>query len=409
MKKIYIALFLLLSLHFSTIKANTAERIVFDPEVEDIITEMAACLFEVAGLDMKRIKVILVVDEDINAFVSPDNQVFINLGLLSETEKPEEVLGVLAHEIAHISLKHLNKRHEEIKDAIRKSIFQIPWFRIMPYSVMQEYAADKTAVIYLKKLGISTAGLISVLKRIKERSIAIKRSPLMSHPMLKDRINYLSENKTVDSNKLLKDPDFLRRYSMMLAKVRGYTWDEDRIQMRYQGNDPEALYAKSLFLYQSHKLNETISKINQLINLDKFNPYFYEFKGQVTLEMGSVADAIALYGKAFELLPTSVFLQKELIDTLLVSKYKTDLDKAYALCKSLLNKDEDAFAFEKMGLAQSKLGHNIASYIYFARAAICVEDVKRAKHFLAMIGDNTKGLSEELNKLLVQVKALLSN
>ncbi|CAG7591628.1 MAG: M48 family metallopeptidase [Candidatus Midichloria sp.] len=168
-----------------------AIEIVSDPEVEDIIKKMSEPIFEVAGLDKSNIKITLIKDNNINAFVLDTGNIFINLGLISETSSPVEVMGALAHETAHITLNHHNKIAEEIREAIKKSILPtIFFYRLSQYSIMQEHAADKTAAIFLKKLDIPIEGLINVLKKIKSSHVQLDTGLYKTHPGINERVNY---------------------------------------------------------------------------------------------------------------------------------------------------------------------------------------------------------------------------
>ena len=54
---------------------------------------------------------IWVVDEtDINAFTLPGGYIIVNQGLIEFAEHPEEVAGVIAHELGHVELRHVINR-----------------------------------------------------------------------------------------------------------------------------------------------------------------------------------------------------------------------------------------------------------------------------------------------------------
>lgn len=126
---------------------------------------------------------LLIKDNSINAFVLDTGNIFINLGLISETSSPIEVMGVLAHETAHITLNHHNKMAGEVREAIKKSILPtIFFYRLSQYSIMQEHAVNKTAVIFMKKLGIPIEGLINILKKIKSSHVQLDAGLYKTHP-----------------------------------------------------------------------------------------------------------------------------------------------------------------------------------------------------------------------------------
>ena len=57
----------------------------------------------------------IVQDSTLNAFVAGGQRIFINTGLLLRTERPNQLIGVLAHETGHIAGGHLARAQEEME------------------------------------------------------------------------------------------------------------------------------------------------------------------------------------------------------------------------------------------------------------------------------------------------------
>src|SRR3546814_5075971 len=82
-------------------------QLIRDAEIENTIRIYATPLFQAAGLSPQGIRLYLVKDRALNAFVAGGLNMFINTGLLIETEEPGEVIGVIAHETGHIAGGHI--------------------------------------------------------------------------------------------------------------------------------------------------------------------------------------------------------------------------------------------------------------------------------------------------------------
>jgi len=54
-------------------------------------------------------------DDSLNAFASPAGHIFVNSGLIQAMESEEELAGVISHEIAHASLRHISKKNRTVK------------------------------------------------------------------------------------------------------------------------------------------------------------------------------------------------------------------------------------------------------------------------------------------------------
>ena len=87
-----------------------------DAEIENTIRGYATPLLEAAGLEPSSIRIHIVNDNTLNAFVAGGQQIFINTGLLMKSQNAGQIIGVLAHEIGHISGGHLIKAATAQKD-----------------------------------------------------------------------------------------------------------------------------------------------------------------------------------------------------------------------------------------------------------------------------------------------------
>lgn len=84
----------------------SAQSLIRDTEVEGIIREWADPVFSAMGLNPADIEVLLVNDNDLNAFATRGRIMGVNTGLILRTKTPNELLGVMAHEAGHIKNRH---------------------------------------------------------------------------------------------------------------------------------------------------------------------------------------------------------------------------------------------------------------------------------------------------------------
>src|ERR1700733_13900639 len=76
-----------------------AETVLRDSETEAYFNEIAKPLIQAAGLDPNNVKVMLVGDMEINAFVAGGQIVYINAGLIKAADNTNQLQGVIAHEL----------------------------------------------------------------------------------------------------------------------------------------------------------------------------------------------------------------------------------------------------------------------------------------------------------------------
>ena len=99
--------------------------LIRDAEIENSIRMFGAPLFAMAGLDARSVRVFIVRDQNINAFVAGGQNIFINTGLLTASQSANEVVGVIAHETGHIVGGHLSRAHEAMSRASWQTILSL--------------------------------------------------------------------------------------------------------------------------------------------------------------------------------------------------------------------------------------------------------------------------------------------
>ena len=86
--------------------AASAQGLIRDAEIEQILREYSDPLFEAAGLKPSDVNIYIVQSDEINASVAGGQNMFIYTGLVMESDTPEELKGVIAHETGHMALGH---------------------------------------------------------------------------------------------------------------------------------------------------------------------------------------------------------------------------------------------------------------------------------------------------------------
>ncbi|NNF79060.1 MAG: M48 family metalloprotease, partial [Rhizobiales bacterium] len=87
--------------------ARAQGGLIRDAEIEGLLRYYAVPLFRVAGLNPSSVRVYLLNSDTLNAFVAGGQRIFVHTGLLTRAKTPGELIGVLAHETAHIAGGHL--------------------------------------------------------------------------------------------------------------------------------------------------------------------------------------------------------------------------------------------------------------------------------------------------------------
>jgi predicted Zn-dependent protease len=161
--------------------------------VEQLLQALPRCAS--SGFELK----IAVVDvPEVNAFALPGGYVTVNFGLLEKAKSGEEVLGVLAHELAHVHLRHGTERIlRETGTAVAVGLvfgntdFSIPSALLTnlassAYDRKQETEADDQGVASLRDAGVDALGMARFFERMAQESPSIPVL-LSTHPDPGDR------------------------------------------------------------------------------------------------------------------------------------------------------------------------------------------------------------------------------
>ncbi len=181
----FLALLLIVFAIISSAAKSTAKYFIIDAELQEHLNSLAQPILIKAGLPPEALKIFIIKDDSIGAFVTPGMKLFIHTGLIMRTKAPSQLLGVLAHEIGHIAAGHLIRRRDAIEDSQKitaiglvlgslaaattqsgevaaATAFGTQNARInslLKFSRSQENAADQAAVNYLIATDTSPLGM----------------------------------------------------------------------------------------------------------------------------------------------------------------------------------------------------------------------------------------------------------
>jgi predicted Zn-dependent protease len=408
----YILIFTL----FISKSAFAGISLIRDVETEKFLREISTPIFDAANLEKKNIKIYIVNDNSINAFVSGGQNVFVNTGLIRKYNTPDALIGVIAHETGHIAAGHLARSYEGAEKAeglmllsyllgIAAAVGGSPDAAqglivggsqsaeriFMKFTRGQEEAADTHAITYLDKIQYPADGLIELLESFEAEMRAYKGQIdeyLLSHPVSRKRIE-LIKNRTAHKHfsdkkinqKLQKSMDFI------LAKFEGYMDDPAQILQKYSDkNDPLSNYKKAIALFRKGKIQESISLLDQVIAANPKNGFLYEVKGQILFESGNIADSAVAYNKAMKLLDNrEAALIKVYFSSAILALKNNDSDLANLAIKRLKEAQEfegdNPFLFKELATAYSKIKDEGRSLLALAEYNLLIGQDDKTKKY----------------------------
>src|SRR5690606_40857295 len=104
------------------VAAQSGPTILRDAETEALLQDLVDPLAEAAGLRPGAVEVVLVSDPSINAFVAGGQRIYVHSGLINAADTANEVQGVLAHELGHITGGHIISLYDGYGKAAKISL-----------------------------------------------------------------------------------------------------------------------------------------------------------------------------------------------------------------------------------------------------------------------------------------------
>ncbi len=384
-------------------RAANQISLIRDAEIENTIHEFAAPLLQAADLDPKELKIHLIKDPTLNAFVSHGMNLFLHTGLLMKAEDPSEVIGVMAHEFGHITGGHIILREQQI-EATQKNIWLAYAMgaaaalatgrgdafagvalgvqsgmveNLMAFSRSEESQADQAGLEYLDDTGISAAGLLKFMRILEGQELLItaRQDPyLRTHPLTRDRVAFIENHvKTSPIPPGALPKNWSVEYQRVRAKLFGFIESPARTLQRYPETDTSipGRYGRAIALYRQADTDKALAMIDALIRDVPNDPYFLELKGQVLYESGDAEMAIPPYRQSVALLPHSAPLQLGLARALIAHGAPAELKEAEAALEQALRDEPDGASYWKqLAIARGRNGEEATAAYAMAEYAL---------------------------------------
>ena len=390
-----------------------------DTETEQLLRDYTRPILRAAGLEKQNINVVIINDAAFNAFVADGRRIFVNYGAIMQSETPNQLIGVLAHETGHLAGGHLAKMREQLAQAQTQMIIamllgagamaagarsgsnsgltnagaaalagpqEMIRRSLLSYQRQQEDQADRAGVKYLTATGQSPKGMYETFRRFTNDSLFAARGAdpyLQSHPMPSERVAALEGVARASPYWDKKDPPELQsRHDMVRAKISAFMERPDTVYRRYPLSNTTlpARYARAIATYLHGDPHSAVTKIEGLIQVQPSNPYFHELLGQALLEGGHPAEAIAPLRKAVQLSGNAPLIQMLLGQALVATENKAYTEEAISILRAATGRESEApLGFTQLAMAYGRKGDYAEADLASAQAAYLRGDNKTAR------------------------------
>jgi predicted Zn-dependent protease len=369
-------------------QADSGPQILRDTETEQLFRDMSLPLIQAGGLDPNSVKVVLINDPTINAFVSQGQTVYLQSGLIDAADNVNQVQGVVAHELGHVIAGDSIRSQGAERQALGITILSLvlgaaavaagageagmgimmagqraALGEAMAFTRGQEATADATGARLLSKAGVSGKGMLDFFGKLQNEeyrlAIYAKDSFDRDHPLSSERIEALQQKLKSDPswNKPV-DPKLEASFQRVKAKLLGYV-NPSQAVLRYPVSDQSvpAHYARAYAYHLGGYPDRAQAEANALLAINPHDPYFLELKGQILLEDGKPKDAVAPLREATERSGNAPMIAAMLGHALVETNEPKNFDEAKQILKVAVNRDnDDPFAWYQLGIIYDREG-----------------------------------------------------
>ncbi len=367
-----------------------AITILRDPDIEHALQQLAAPLINAAGLPQSQIKVLVVRDSKLNAFVVDTRHILIHSGLILKTKRAEELQAVIAHELAHIANGHITRRLSNRRAAGGVAKFGLllgiavaaaannPEAGVglatgaassasrvfLGHTRAEEASADQAALRYMALKGIDPEAMAHVLDYFRGQEVlnAANQDPYVrSHPLTRDRIRAVDGYVAAYGNSARDNPQADYWFARAKGKLGAFLQASSYTLRKVGKSDMSdiAVMRRAIAYHRKPDPKRAIAEINRLAGMRPNDPFVHELRGQILLESRQYSNAVNAYARAVQLAPKNALILAGYGRSLLALKTRDSYAKALRVLEQARARDgRDSRMMRDLAVAYARNGQN---------------------------------------------------
>jgi predicted Zn-dependent protease len=389
-----------------------------DPEVTDYIQQLGHSLSSRAEEGQHQFNYAVVRDNVINAFAMPGGFIMINSGLFLASQNENELAGVLAHETAHVTQRHIvrgmiDQSHSGMiataamlaaillgatagrgdPQAMEGAILGAQSAAIqhqINYTRSQEFEADRIGIGTMAAAGYDPLGMATMFDELNKNSPSPDRVKavefLIDHPLSAERVAE-ARNRAEQIGRIRHEDSL--SYLLMRERLRSLVGNPEAAREYYanlvkngSGLDIEQRYGRAVAEINARKPASAIPELQSLVSEYPRVTQFYGALGQAYLANGQTKESAAILEKGLDLFPRNVPVTIRLSETLM---HAGDNARAQLILDDLFNQVEPTPNQAKLIAKAAGAAGNIAdSYYYMADYYLMSGDLLDASNQLSL-------------------------
>lgn len=397
------------------------EQITFssEPLVKHYIQTLGEQLAAQSEFPTTSFEFFVVDNPTINAFAGPDGKIGIHTGLIEKSENEGELAAVLAHEIAHVTQRHLMRRLESQQDmslptiatvlatviaasadpqagqAVAATATGLSIQQQINFTRSNEQEADRVGMRILHGAGYSPSNMPAFFEKLQHANrYSGEHLPeyLQTHPLTVSRIAdaesraaQFSRQEEVDSLEfnLIRQILLVNGFRNPQQAIRHY---KTRLQQTIDPNSIQHLkFGYGMALFKAGQPSEAIKQLSQLLGENPDHPILTITIARAHMENGNMGEALKIVGNSHQLYPSNLPLTY-LFTELLISSGQND--RAIRLLEQRINTTSTVLhnqrattspeLYQKLAIAYGSANQPVKSHIAQAQYHFFMGETKSA-------------------------------
>ena len=371
---------------FCALNASIAHSISLlrDPEIEHGLQQLAAPILRAAKLKSDSVKVWVVNDMGLNAFVIDHTHIFLHAGLVLKLKSAAQLQSVIAHEAAHISNGHISRRLANARRAKMATSFGVLVAAaavgaghtdaglglalgttgsvnriLLAHNRIEESAADQSALRFMNAAKIDPVAMAEVFEIFigqSDLSEEYQDPYTRSHPLNRDRIRIVNAY-AANATSYLPDAAQAYWFSRIQGKLSGFLRAPQWTMRRATGSSDVDLMRRAIAEHRSGRSSSAQKTMAQLIATHPNDAFYRELQGQILLESRKFSTATKAYASAADLAPSNALILGGYGRSLLARNIKNSNTQALKILQKARNLDSrDARILRDIGTAYARSG-----------------------------------------------------
>ena len=309
--------------------------VIYDPEVEEYINSLGFKLASNSDRNTQPFTFFVIKNPYVNAFAGPGGVIGMHSGVILNSQNESELAAVMAHEIAHVTQRHLVRFFEETnrlslpmaaaiigalivgtqnRDAGAAALAATTGLNIqnqINFTRANEEEADRIGMQILERAEFDPRGMPAFFERLQQASRYYQGNApefLRTHPLTNNRI---ADSRARAEEFPLKDKADSQTYLQIRAKLRVYNFDKPDDAVKYfsnameesSGNTDHLRYGYAIALSEADQYEQARENLTILLERDGNNIGYLLAIAYIEKRQGNFDRSLKIYEEAYKFFP----------------------------------------------------------------------------------------------------------